>query len=189
MEYYFWLLIIFSVLLFLLFFPLFVQVRFYINVLQNIGAFSISLFGFIHVFVTQFKLAQKGVVLFSKNKQKDINFDLGKISFIKGLIFAFYKKIKIFNISVFSEFGYKNNAAITANINGIFLILIHLFFSFIHNTKRNVLSFYDNDKRFKQDKFCFCGCVSLFFVPLDILLSFLYAKQKSSKKEKKIGTR
>lgn len=188
MEWYFILLIIFLAVMLVLFFPLFIQTRFYVNVLKNVGAISVTLLWIIPIVCFRFKLTKNSVKLIKKNqKEKEMKFFSAKSVFMLNFMSNFFKRLKLFELSFFSYCGKKNNAMETAFLNGYFLTFVHFLFVFIHNNKGEFVSHLVCDKDFENDELKISGYNSIFVFPLQILICLICAFVFLMKKQRKRG--
>lgn len=178
MEWFFVCLVIVFVLLFLLFFPLFFQITFELNVLKTQGKIVFKIF-FIKVKDVVFNLAENGIVIFYKNLTKQVDFK--KLKFLFLMFLSLFWFLKIFSLKMMLKFGNKNNAFFTANINGIFLLLMNFFKIFLHTNKNiRVLDFklspqfQTNTLNFSFNSKC---CLTLFAVVTSFFVAKLKIKQ------------
>ncbi len=185
MEWYFVVLIVLSLIVFVLIFPLFIQLRFYVNVLENLGAISITLLWIFPIMNFRFNLKRDAIhIITKKQKEKDIQLFSVKsylmLQFFKNL----FLKLKIFEIYLFSYFGKKNDAMTTAMLNGYIVSLMHILFVLIHNKKGDYISNIVCDKDFEKSEFKFSFFSSIFILPTSILFCFLQTLRKVNKKRR-----
>ena len=171
MEWYFILLVIIGIILLLLLFPMLFQFRFYINILNNFGAISICLF-FIPIYSFQFKLKPKSINIFRRKKEKEVDFSFKNLNFL----FLFFKNLflltKFFKLNYYASFSNQKNPMQTSLVCGIINLLFLFFDSFLNNCKK-VNTKYAIEHDFKETKIKCFGYVSLFFMPIFFVISYI----------------
>lgn len=185
MDWYFVVLIVVGVVLFFLLFPLFIQVRFYVNALKNLSAVNVTLLWIIPLFSVRLKLSKDAIKIITKNrKEKEIKFISPKAVLMFEISKNILQKLKIFQIYLFFYVGKKDDAMATAMLSGYLITLIHLFFVFIHNTKGDIVSNFVCDKDFENSKLKSSGYTSIFILPLTILVCILKSVIKLKQQQK-----
>ncbi len=185
MEWYFVVLIVLSVIVFVLIFPLFIQLRFYVNVLENLGAVSVTLLWIFPIMNFRFNLKRDVIhIVTKKQKEKDIQIFSVKSYLILQFFKNLFLKLKIFEIYFFSYFGKKNDAMTTAMLNGYIVSLTHMLFVLIQNKKGEYISNIVCDKDFEKSELKFSFYSSIFILPISILFCFLQTLCKVNKKRR-----
>ncbi len=190
MEWYFIFLIIVIVLLFVFLFPLFLQVRFYFNALQNLGAISITLLWFIPVFCVQFEISKDAINIITKKKQDKV-IDIFSPSAIFFMIFIqqVLKKIYLLEFSLFCLVGKKDNAMATAMLNGFLINIIHILLAIIHTKKGDFISHLVCNVDYQESALKFSGYCSTFIFPITILWCLIKTGYAGLNKEIKYAKR
>lgn len=183
MEWYFVLTIVIGVILFILFCPLCFKFRFYVNILQNLGAVSTTVFG-ITLKAFQFELTKKGYNIFNKQKISQKKFNLRKIIFAQKLCLVLFAYIKISKIFLNTEFGYKRNAMVSSLANGSFITLLNDFLFFLHTKKESATMFCAYDVDFERDSFKILGYSSIILTPISVIFSIIAVLIISIKEQK-----
>ena len=185
MQWYYILLIIVLILLFVSLLPLFVQLRFYINALENLGAVTLLIM-FIPVSTMQFSLTKKSIKIMKKKKESEIDYKSLKALFLMHFFLAVFNRIKIVEIYLRTYLGLKNNAMTTAMINGVMITLVHVLNISLFNKKGAFTSNYVCDKSFQENQCQFSGYLYFFILPINILFACFYAIKKVIEKKIKV---
>ena len=185
MQWYYILLIIVLILLFISLLPLFVQLRFYINALENLGAVTLLIM-FIPVSTMQFSLTKKSIKIMKKKKESEIDYKSIKALFLMHFFLAVFNRIKIVEIYLRTYLGLKNSAMTTAMINGVMITLVHVLNISLFNKKGAFISNYVCDKSFQENQCQFSGYLYFFILPINILFACFYAIKKVIEKKIKV---
>lgn len=164
----------------ILFFPMFLQFRFYINALENLGTISITLLWIIPLAVFQVELRKDAINILTrrrKNNEKEI-----KIFQPNTLVFAQFSKnlfarIKMFDLSTFFFVGIKNDAMNPAIIAGIYYSTVHSFMAVLHNKKGNFVSHIVGDTSSEENGLKVSGYNLVFILPITVIACFLKARK------------
>ena len=184
MEWYFIILIVVSIFLFILFFPLFLQIRFYVNVLKNFGAMSITLLWFIPVYTIQFEVRENAInIITQRNQVKAVPIFSPNALFFLLFLKNILQKITLLELSLFCLVGKKNNAMMTALINGSMINIVHILFAIIHTKKGDFISHFVCDVDYEESKLRFSGYNSTFIFPITILWCLIRARFMIANKE------
>lgn len=173
MEWYFILIMVVGIVLIFVLFPMFIQFRFYINILNNFGAVSICLF-FVPIYSFQFKLKPKSVNIFRRKKEREVDFSFKNIDFLVVFLKNIFVLTSFFKINYYACFSNRKNPMQTALFCGIINLLFLFFDCFLNNCKK-VNTKYAIEHDFKETKIKCFGYVSLFFMPIYFLISYIKA--------------
>ena len=180
MELYYIFLIIFLCLTILLFFPLFFQFRFYINVIKNYGVISVNFLFFIPIICFGFKIKPQIITVFKKKKEKDILINFKSYKTVLLFYNNVFKKLRIFKSFIFSEIGIKNDAYKSAMLSGVSIAVFNSFLCFLHNNKKSNAQ-YVCETKFNENQFKFSGYMSFLIFPFYIygfLIKLIFQKIK-----------
>jgi len=186
MEWYFIVLIITLILALILFFPLFLQMRFYVNVLENLGAMSITLLWFIPIYTMQFEITKNAIkIITTKEEEKEVEIFSEDAVFFLVFMKNLLQKLTLLEVSLFCLVGKKNNAMETALLNGTLINIVHILFAIIHTKKGEFLSHFVCDVDYQDNALKFSGYHSIFIFPITIIWCLIKAKFKVANKELK----
>ena len=171
MEWFYVCLIAFVLLLFLLFLPLLFSIKCNVDVMKNLLVVKLKLF-FIPIKTIKKELTQ----LLQINK-KDENKKKDKNSMPTFLLNVF-NNVKIMNANLFCEFGKSDNAMQTALACGVVNILFCFVATFLNNCK-DCFTHYEVKPSFYKTNINLCGKISMFFIPLNILVAFIQTKRRA----------
>lgn len=178
-------LIVVAIIFLIIFFPLFLQLRFYVNLLENLGAVSISLFGIVPLFAFRFNIQKDALRIISKKqKEKDLKFFAPNAYFVMKFLKLVLQKLLIFEITLFAGCGKKQDAMTLAMLSGVLISAVHILFAIL-STQKNFEASFVCDKNFENDELKFSGFVSIFILPFTILICLMKALKISQKRERK----
>lgn len=158
-----------------LFIPIFLNAKFYINITKNINVVSIKLFKFIPIKTVQFSFYADYIKILKNNDDKKIELNFSNFNFLNMFFKNLFLYISLKKLYLFFCYGNKNNAMQTAFVCGVLEMIICVLLSFLNNNK-NTNTKYLREQRFDESKFDFSGETSVVFLPITVLLSFLKTK-------------
>lgn len=186
MEWYFILLIVVLILALILFFPLFLQMRFYVNILENFGAMSVTLLRIIPIYTIQFEIRKNAInIITQKEEEKEVEFFSENTFFFLVFLRNLLQKLTLLEVSLFCLVGRKNNAMETAMLNGTLINIVHILFAIIHTKKGDFLSHFVCDVDYEDNALKFSGYHSIFIFPVTVIWCLIKAKFMVANKELK----
>ncbi len=170
------------ILLLVLFAPIFVQVRFYFNALQNLGAVAISVFG-IKISCVQIEFDKDKINVISLKKDKQLSLDPNdqKVQFTNKLMYQLFLRIKIIKLTLFCDVGKVQDAFLPAMIKGGIDILLYTFLSYCYTKKSTFETVVGGQISSQKDELVLSAYLHVVFNVLTIILSLVRAKQKTNK--------
>ncbi|MBQ8762088.1 MAG: hypothetical protein IJZ26_02060 [Clostridia bacterium] len=175
MEWFVIALIVLVVLFIILVFPLFFQLRFYINALKNLGAISITLFGIIPLASFQIQLQKDAIKIIRhtrKNNEKEVKYFDAKSIFTGLLIKNLFLSVKINELSLFFSVGEKNNAFSSAYYGGVWYSVIYSLLQMLKERKGAFPSNIDTETNNDENKLKLSGYLGILIVPFQIVYCF-----------------
>lgn len=169
--------IILLIIILLLILPIKVKVHFYYNIAKNRGLILISLW---NINVLFYRIKVKGLKIIIKNKKQtkslDIDINTPNLDFANELQKQILKTIYLSNITLFSTFGYKDNACTTALVAGFLKTVFAIIQGVVKNQKNECEVECNSFVQFDKDKIVLT-LKSVFYITLfDVLYSLAKAK-------------
>lgn len=163
--------------------PFWIQMRLYINIEQNIGAVSISVFG-IKLVCFQVELSELGIkIIRSKKEDKEIKFSVIDESaiFLEQMIHKSLRMISIIKMEMYYDVGKENDAFHSSMRGGVILGLSNMALSWLY-TKRGIFPAYIGvDESTAEDKLTISMYISVVVMPLVIIYAYILSKTKTKK--------
>lgn len=177
--------IVLFVILFILFLPLYFKIHFFYNIDKNRGLLLISLFGVTIIF---YRLKLDGLKLVLKNKKQikvnDIdlkNQDMDFANFLQGEIL---KRLYLKSLIVFSSFGRREDAFLTAMVGGVIGAFFANFKVFVCHKKGEADARLASLVHYEKDKFCLSIKLEIFLTIFEVIISLIIAQIKTIQKRR-----
>lgn len=178
-------LIILFVILFILFLPLSFKIHLFYNIEKNRGLILLSIFN-IKVLFYKFKFDRLSILLKNKKETKEIKIDLQNqdIDFVEIFQFVLLKQIYLNSVSIYSIFGRKEDAFISAMVAGAISVIFANLKIFILSKKQEAVCNLESLPCYQKDKFSFSLKINFLIIIFDVILSFIIAQIKSIQKRR-----
>ena len=184
MKNFYYLIPLIIILLFVI--PLFIKVRLSYNVLKNIGAMSVFLFG-LKIIVMQFNITRRGIYLYESGKEEfvDFNTQTNEAIITENLIKQIKDKVKLKILKLYYNLGVED-AFSTAMICGVINSAILTFFTRIKCSKPTASLFLGDNPSYNEKVFEVSLYLKFSISLFDLVYSFVNSVMLTIKDNKSI---
>lgn len=177
--------IVLFIILLVLVFPFYFKIHFFYNIDKNRGLLLISVFGIAIIFY-RLKLDGLKLVLQNKNQTKvnDIDLKNQNMDFANFLQGEILKRLFLKSLIVFSSFGRKEDAFLTAMVGGVISTFFANFKVFLCHKKREVDARLASLVNYEKDKFCLSIKLEIFLTIFEVIISLIFAQIKTIQKRR-----
>lgn len=178
-------LIVLFVVLFILFLPLSFKIHLFFNLEKNRGLMLLSIFN-IKVLFLKFKFDGLSILVNNKKGIKEIKIDLQNqdIDFFEIFQVVLLRQIYLNSVFIYSIFGRKENAFLSAMVVGVISVLFANLKIFIMSKKQEAVCVLKSLPCYEKDKFSISLKMNFLITIFDVILSFIIAQIKSIQKRR-----
>ena len=167
----------------LLLLPIFVNIKLYFNVLENLGVLRVGVFGF-SLIKWRIKFNKKTINILTNKKQKNIPLDFKdeKIRLLNKVFYRLFLCVAILRFELNFESGKKNDAFTPSILCGLFNSVVGALLGFCYTKKGVFCSKISSNSFSNKDKLCVFSNTSFVFNVALILFCVISAKLKQKKR-------
>lgn len=160
--------------------PIFVQIRLYINALNNIGVIAISVFG-IKIICHQLEISGGKINIIGKKKDRQIDPNSVDVKFVNKFVYYLVLKIKITNLAIFFDVSKQSDAFLPCVLRGLTQSLIGMVLGILYTKKGVFNTSVGGDVKWDRDKVVLSMYVGMVFNLAMIITALIQAKIKTKR--------
>ena len=161
--------------------PIFVQIRLYINALNNIGVIAISVFG-IKIICLQLEISGGKINIIGKKKDRQIDPNSVDVKFVNKFVYYLVLKIKITNLAIFFDVSKQSDAFLPCVLRGLTQSLIGMVLGILYTKKGVFNTSVGGDVKWDRDKVVLSMYVGMVFNLAMIITALIQAKIKTKRR-------